>query len=418
MAKTQGQLEERSPGHWRLRVFAGRDKTGKRHYVSATVEGTKRDAERALRSLLETKDRGKLAQPARRPLAHFLAEWLEVAVRPRVRAKTLDFYRAQVAKALPDLGALQMNRLGAMEVQRWVNGLVDEGLSPRSVRAAFSTLHSALRQAVRWRLLSADPSEAVELPRNRPARQVRIMTPEQAAAFLEAARGERFEAFFVLAVATGCRPGELAALRWEDCDLVRGTVSVHRALAKLAGGELQFTEPKTARGRRVIPLPGEALAVLKVHRRRQLEARLASGGAWQDSGLVFVTEWGTPLDLPNLRHRDLRRIALRARMPHEHFRECRTCSAASWLAGGTLCDKGRELRKVAAAEASALTLYSLRHTAASVLLAGGVHAKAVSERMGHASTAFTMETYVHSLPTAQDEAADTLGRLVFGRGAV
>jgi integrase len=414
MAKTQGQLEERTPGHWRIRVFIGRDTDGKRRYLSRTVEGTKKEAEDELRELIGKKRKGRLTKPARRSLAAWMDEWLEQAVKPRVRARTLRFYQEETDLYVkPELGPVRLDRLTTLDVQRWTNGLTARGLSSRTVRAAFGTLHAALRQAVRWRLLPADPSEFVELPRRSRSRQINVLDPDQAAAFLGAAQGERYEAFFTLALVTGCRPGELAALRWEDVDITRGTVAVHRAMSRLRGGKVEYTEPKTDRGRRVVTLPPEAVAVLQAHRRRQLKARLASGGTWEDASLVFTNERGAPLDLGNIRNRDLRRIARRARMPVDHFKRCDVCTAERWMAGRGLCEAGEALRKAA----EDLTLYSLRHTSATLLLAGGVHAKAVSERMGHASTAFTMDTYVHSLPTAQELAASTLGEQLFKREA-
>lgn len=454
MAKTQGSLEERSPGHWRIRVYLGRDETGRQRFRTETVEGGKKDAEKRLRELVGQKDEGRLVKPARLTLAAYLREWLDTAVKARVKPRTLEFYREQVRLYVaPDLGPIRLDRLSTMQVQRWVNGLLDRGLSSRTVRAAFGTLHAALRQAVRWRVLSATPTEFVELPKQARSRELAVMTPEQTGAFLAAARGERHEVFFVLAVATGARPGELAALRWDDCDLERGTVAIRRALVRLAGGKVEYAEPKTSRGRRVIPLPPVALEALRTHKASLRKARMKAGHGWKESWLVFgsmpdrlpkghlaacetctKTAWlegeplcphgellraaaqvETPLDLPNLRNRDLRRIALRARCPVDHLAHCDTCTADGWLEGKSLCEEGARLRAAAAAEARGLTLYSLRHSSASLLIAGGVHVKAVSERLGHASTAFTMDTYVHSLPTAQEHAAETLNRLVFDR---
>jgi integrase len=99
-------------------------------------------------------------------------------------------------------------------------------------------------------------------------------------------------------------------------------------------------------------------------------------------------------------------------VPEGHFKRCKTCTAEKWMDGKKLCKEGEALRK----EAEDITLYSLRHTAASVLLAGGVHVKAVSERLGHASTAFTMDVYVHSLPTVQEQAASKLEEVLFRKG--
>ena len=150
MARTGGQLIERSPGHWQIKVFQGRDRTGKRRYLSKTVVGSRRDADRKLRDLLGEKDKGRLVQPPRRPLREYLEEWLEVGVAPRLSGKTLLFYRSQVSCYIdPHLGDARLDRLSTLEIQRWVKTLVEKRLSARTVRAAYGTLHTALRQAVR-----------------------------------------------------------------------------------------------------------------------------------------------------------------------------------------------------------------------------------------------------------------------------
>ena len=405
MARTPGQIEARGKSSWRLRVFLCRDEVGKRHYVSRTVKGTRRDAEKALRKMLEEHDSGRLVLPSKATLATFLDEWLAVAIKPRVRASTFSFYRAIVGDYIkPELGPLRLERLTALDIQRWLNTLAErplkrqpsvkkdeagqvtptraanQVLSARTRRAAFTTLRSALRQAVRWRFLSANPSDEIDAPGRRSRREVKVMTADQATAFLEACRGERLEAFFVLALATGCRPGELAALRWEeDIDLKKGRVSVNRSMARLTGGGVEYGEPKTATGRRTIPLPVSAVLVLREHRQRQREDRVKSGGAWEDEGLVFTGAGGAPLDLKNVLRRDFRRILRKAELP-VHY-----------------------------------TLYSLRHSAASILIAEGIHVKAVSERLGHTNPGFTMATYVHSMETVQEEAAVTLENVIFGK---
>lgn len=118
------------------------------------------------------------------------------------------------------------------------------------------------------------------------------------------------------------------------------------------------------------------------------------------------------LSKQNIRHRDLRRVARRAFAPVEHFDKCERCTPTKWRTGKTLCPEGARLRK----DADALTLHALRHTAASLLIGAVVNVKAVSERLGHASTGFTMDTYVHLLPTAQEAAAVALEALVFTPG--
>lgn len=143
---------------------------------------------------------------------------------------------------------LLRKKRSSLEAEALSKQLRDAAEVREAARAAFGTLHAALRQAVRWHLLSADPSEFVELPRRARTREIKVLDPDQAAAFLEAAKGERLEAFFNLALVTGCRPGELAALRWEDVDVSRGTVAIHRAMSRLRGGKVEFAEPRTDHG--------------------------------------------------------------------------------------------------------------------------------------------------------------------------
>ena len=402
MARTAGQIEARGEGCWRVRVFKGRDENGKRQYVSVNVKGSRRDAERKLRKMLEEHDRGRLTVPSKLALGAFLDEWLAVAVKPRVRAATYGSYLVLVKTYVkPGLGMVRLDRLTAMDIQRWLNALAEQplrrqprksgerqgkngeatptALSARTRRAAFAVLRAALRQAVRWRVLPSNPSDEVDAPGKRPARSMKVLTAEQASTFLAGCKGERLEAFFVLALATGCRPGELAALRWADVDLKRERLNVTRAMARLAGGAVEYGEPKTDTGRRMIPLPPSAVVVLREHRQRQLEERMKHGGEWEDSDLVFTGEDGAPLQLGNVRRRDFHRIVKRADLPE------------------------------------GLTLYSLRHTAASILIDSGVHVKAVSERLGHTSPGFTMKTYVQSMPTMQEQAAATLEKVIFTR---
>ena len=170
----------------------------------------------------------------------------------------------------------------------------------------------------------------------------------------------------VLALHTGLRLGELLGLRWEDVALERGQLTVRRTLQHLPGWQREFREPKTARGRRAIPLGSTAISVLERLRRRQLEERLASGPAYKNERLVLATSVGTPLNGGNVR-RAFYRIAGRAGV-------------------------------------APLRFHDLRHTHATLLLARGVHPKAVSERLGHASIGLTLDTYSHVLPNLQEEA--------------
>ncbi len=191
----------------------------------------------------------------------------------------------------------------------------------------------------------------------------------QAQALLEAIRGDRLESLFRLMLATGLRRGEALALHWSEVDLDAGQLRVRWTLSRTSQG-LQLDEPKTDKSRRTVPLPRSAVGTLRAHRSRQEDERREADGAWLDTGLVFTTEIGTPLEPRNVLRR-FELLAQRAGLPGVH-------------------------------------LHTLRHSAASFLLAAGTHTKVVQEHLGHSSYAITADIYSHVGPALQREAADRL----------
>lgn len=193
--------------------------------------------------------------------------------------------------------------------------------------------------------------------------------------FLEHVRDDRLYAAYVLAATTGMRRGEVLGLRWQDVDLDHGRVSVSQTLVVVSGYDVQYSEPKTAKGRRSIALDENTREALKEWRERQSVERALWGDAYTDADLVFARENGTPL------HPDL-------------------FSDAFW-------------RHVAEAKLPRIRFHDLRHTHATLALAAGVHPKVVSERLGHASVVITLDTYSHAIPAMQETAAELVASLVF-----
>jgi integrase len=168
----------------------------------------------------------------------------------------------------------------------------------------------------------------------------------------------------------------LLGLTWAAVDLTGGTIEVRAALNRSAGS-WSLDEPKTARSRRTVRLAGSAATALRAHRVRQAEARLLVGSDWRDYDLVFTDGWGEPLDGRHVTSRDFRGLLRRAGLPPIPF-------------------------------------HDLRHTAATILLASGVHPKMVQEMLGHATIAMTLDVYSHVTPTMHDEAAATMERVLAG----
>ncbi len=197
------------------------------------------------------------------------------------------------------------------------------------------------------------------------------MSQEQARILLAAARGDRLEALYVLAVSAGLRQGELLGLRWRDVDMERGTLSVRRQLTRSKEDGLRFTEPKSKKSRRSIRLAGRATEALRRHRSAQNKERLRLGTLWKDQDLVFANRTGAPLDVGNLTNYSFRPLLERAELPRIRF-------------------------------------HDLRHTCATLLLSRNVNPKIVQEMLGHANISETMDTYSHVLPSMQETAVSAM----------
>jgi len=376
-----GQIIKRGDSNYTLRVYLGRDGSGKRRYINKTYKGNKKKAQEVLNSMLHAGDLGTLTEPTKTTLGEYLDEWLETAATPRVRPRTLDGYKYLVKKYIkPELGSLRLHKVSPLDIQKLYTSLLAKKLSPKTVRHVHGVLRSALNQAVKWRLLAINPALAVDLPKQK-KKEMKAFSVEEAGKFLQHAVNDRWGIVFSLALTSGMRPGEYLGLKWQDVDLEKGVVAVRRTIvAHPKGGGWDFAEPKTSQSERSIPLPPSVTKALVEHKKKQAAERLKAGPKYAGHDLVFATEKGEPLNQPNLVNRHLKPILVAAKLS-ESFR-----------------------------------LYDLRHSCATLLLAQGEHPKVVSERLGHASVTLTLDTYSHVLPTMQQQAAERLEDVLFGPG--
>lgn len=398
-----GQLIQRGEKTWLLRVYKGRNAEGKREYLNKTVSGVnKKTAQAELNKLLHHRDTGTLIEPSKQTLREYMARWLDVAAKPRLRPSTFTDHKYRVDRyILPMLGHKRLSQLTALDIQGLYTTIMAPkpdgmGLTARSVRIVHNILNPALRQAVRWKLVPFNPAADVDLPSEK-RQEMKALSPEQAAAFLDTARAfpgdpaviaanghdprtgrqDRFFAFWCILLTGGLRPSEALGLKWEDLD--GDNLRVRRSLTRNKGGGWTLTEPKTAKGRRTVPLPSFTVEALREHRKKQAEQRLAAGSAWNDNGFIFAAENGEPLNSRNLDQRHFQPLLAAAKLPR-------------------------------------MRLYDLRHSHATLLLANGEHPKVVSERLGHASVVLTMDTYSHVLPGMQEGATERLDALLARAG--
>ena len=364
----QGHIRKRSTDSWSVVVNMGRDpRTGKRKQLWRTVRGTKREAEALLVQILHQRENGVDMAPGRVTLGEFLDKWLSSHAEPNTAPKTFIRYEQLIRVHLkPALGGVLLAKLRPLQVQDAYNEIKAKGLSNRTVLHCHRVLRQALQHAVKWGLLARNPTDAVDAPR--PKRfEVNALRPDQARLLQEAADESRYGPLVRAALTTGLRQGELLGLRWKDVELDAGVLSVRQTCQWLPGKGFVFGEPKSRKSLRAVTLPASVVDALRRHRAAQLEERLAAGPAYVDRDLVFADPVGRPTHISTLRK--------------------------YWLA------------LTAAIGLNGLRFHDLRHTHASLLLQQGVHAKVVSERLGHATTAITMDIYSHVAPGLQVDAA-------------
>lgn len=344
-----------------------------------TIYGKKReDVAAKLADALSDRNKGLVFDDENMTVGEYLERWLSDCVRGTVRASTFSRDKYLVTNHVsPTLGRVKLKNLNALRLQGLYRGRLDSGLKASTVQKIHHVLHKALAQAVRWNLIPRNPADAVKAPTPEP-KEMRPLSAQEARRLLEAARGDRLEALYSLAVHTGMRRGELLALRWSDVSLGEpetepGVVRVRRTLTRTEDGKgVALGDPKTKKSGRTVRLTPGARDALKRHRTRQAEEKLKAGSVYQDGHLVFATERGTPINPSNLRNRSFAPLLKKAGLPP-------------------------------------VTFHDLRHTTASLLFSKNVHAKFVQELLGHASVAITLDTYSHMLPGMGGEAADAMG---------
>lgn len=293
----EGSVFQRADGRWAAVIDLG-VRGGRRR--RKTVYGrTRREAAEKLKAAVRAHDDGLLpAEADRRTVAHYLEWWVTTVVPPSVRPTTARSYATNVrCHLIPELGDIQLAKLGPVDVQTMINAKLASGLKPRTVQYMHAILRRALGHAERWGLVSRNVAKLVDGPRVvRP--EVVPFTPEEARRFLDAARENRLYALYAVAIAVGLRQGEALGLHWQDIDLDAGTLRVRTTVQRI-GKEVLFLPPKSARSKRIVGIPPVCVEALRAHRRQQLEQRMAAGPDGKTSGWPSPRVWGrrwTPAD--------------------------------------------------------------------------------------------------------------------------
>lgn len=248
-------------------------------------------------------------------------------------------------------------------------------LSDRTVAGLHRLLSSMLTTAVYWQVIPSNPCSRVKPPRVE-RKEAPVLDEVEAAELIRCLENEplKYRTAIMLLLYTGLRRGELCGLDWSDIDFDNGLIKVSKSVLYVPGKGVFEDSTKNKSSERVLHITNDMLAMLKEYRAEQMRFRLMVGDLWQNSGKIFTSEYGGLIN---------------------------PCVFSSWFRGFI---KRYNLPDV--------HLHTLRHTSATLLIAGGVDVATVSKRLGHADKTTTLNIYTHAIQSADEAAAQKLNEIL------
>lgn len=374
--RPMGSIKTIGQDKHRLKIFVGyvtdpdRPFVKRRKYVTETVHGPLEDAKARLAELVSLKhSRPQALQTSSISAKDYFQDWLDNVDPLNVRASTHRAHASMMKTyVFPAFGKRRLRSITTSDIDGLIQGLLAAGKSVSTTRYCVSMLSTAFEKARRTGLIQQNPVDDATRPKLSPAKN-QPYTPLELLRFLTAALENRLHAglMFMLAT-TSIRPAEAFGLRWSDVDLRAGSVHVRRSVVRFTGG-FTYDSPKTARGTRAI--------LLSAHTTHLLAAWARHNGPHKPDDLVFPNTRGEPLHVAYVYHAIFERAVERAGVPKRR-------------------------------------MYDLRHSHATFLAASRVPPRVVSDRLGHASSALTLDVYTGVSADMQASAADATETL-FGK---
>ncbi|MFE6401725.1 tyrosine-type recombinase/integrase [Streptomyces alboflavus] len=365
-----GTITKRKDGRFQCAVYVLQpDGTRARKFAYGKT-WTECDTKR--RALLDKVASGVPVPTRSAKLADWLPYWLDNMIKPKRKRTTYAKYEVHVRLYLvPMLGTKRLESLSVADVRRFLVRL-EKDTTAATAKESHKVLRTALSAACREELITRNVVTLTEPPRVEQP-DITPWTLEETLSFLAAARTDPLYAAFMLAIALGFRRGEIVGLRWQDVDLDKRVIRVRKQRQRV-GGEAYEDDPKGRRRKQALPLPAICVAPLRWQRMRQASMRERAGGEWHESGYVFTTRTGRPVEPRNV-YRSFTRVAANAGL--------------------------RVIR-----------LHDARHGCATLLTAAGVAPRVVMEILGHSQIAVTMNVYTHVVQDTQREAVSHMDRLL------
>lgn len=365
--------------YWEARYTVGFDPgTGKQ--VQKSVSGkTQKEVAQKLKELTAALDAGTYIAPSKVTVGQWLDVWQEDYL-VNVRPSTLTSYEATIRNHIkPRIGAIRLESLTTHDVQEFYNSLRApsenrKALSAKTIKNIHGILHHALQQAMLNNYIRTNPSNSCVIPRAT-KKKVKPLNEYQIADFLKAIKGHKYENMFLVALFTGIRQGEVCGLQWECVDFDDGTILIDKQLQSLRattrGDSEKYTLVPTKNGKeRTITAAPYVMELLWKTKQSQNANRKLWGNAFQENDLVFTDDLGNRIT-PQALYRAFKIIVTESGMPMVRF-------------------------------------HDLRHSYAVISLKSGDDVKTVQENLGHATAAFTLDTYGHVTEKMKKDSANRM----------
>jgi integrase len=392
--KKMANVKKRGEDSWRLTVYAGKDAKGNyiRHMQTVHCR-TKREAETEWAKFKTEVEAGQYIKPQKMTFANFVKEWRDKYANEQLAERTMYTYESNIKlRLLPTFGHLQMEDITTLHIVNYLQTLGKEGgredgkaggLASGTIQYNHRILKNIFSLAVKWEVVKRNPVSSAQKPKVS-YKDVLPYDEAEVQVLMLALEKEpiHWRVMIQLALTTGLRRGELLALEWKHVDWDNGLIHVLQSVSSTTAGVARVKEPKTRKSKRKVSLPEQLLKKLREYMVHQGKERDKLGEGWQGGEHLFI-----------FAHPDGK--AFHHERPYLWFR--------SFL-------KKTKLRYI--------RFHDLRHTSATLLINQGVHAKLISERLGHGNITTTMNIYGHALQTADKDAANKIGNVIFTPSAV
>lgn len=385
---------------YEIRVSCGIDINGKKLGKSKTWipdEGmTQKQIEKELarqKVLFEEEVKNGICPDNKIRFVDFSKRWMDEYAKVNLTIKTYARYEIYLKRINQGIGHLKLKDITPLQLNAFYRSLEADGvnqrkrydengdlinngkLAPKTILDHHRVISKILSTAVKWGLLEKNVAMRADPPKV-PHREISYLNEKEVRQMLTLLEKEpiQYQTMITLLVYTGIRRGELCGLEWKDIDFENQVMHVVRSAQYIGNKTMITKEPKTKSGIRHFSLSIHACILLKKYRRWQLEQKFNAGDRWEESDRLFTLWNGKPIH-PDTVTDWFSKFIKRSGLPY-------------------------------------VTLHSLRHTNATLMIAEGTDVCTVSRRLGHANTATTLNIYAHALKSKDREAANTLDNVL------